>query len=107
MPDLFYDTEDPRGYKVFLYDKLYNNHIRDRHVEASVECVLGVIENPDFIVQDIDYSDRQNYYTFGVVDADPNCYLKVCVQINGDIRKIVTAFRTDGPKLKEQVIWQQ
>lgn len=106
MPDLSYNTQDPRGYKIHLYDKTYDKHIKERHVEASVECILGVIENPDFIVQDIDYPNRENYYARGVIEDAPNSYLKVCVQFDSDIRKIVTAFETDRPKLKEQVIWQ-
>lgn len=102
-----YKTTDPNGITVFLYDERFNKHIKNRHPEASVHCILETIENADLITQDISNPTGENYYYLGANADTPEIYMKVCVNVKGDIREVVTAFEADIPKPKEPVLWQR
>jgi hypothetical protein len=105
MPIYLFDTVDPRKCVIKLDQDVFAYHIAKRHTMINVEHIERTVECPDFIVQDIANSKRENYYLRGLFEKYPQLFVKVCVENRGAYGEVITAFTTSSPKSQEVVIW--
>lgn len=106
---------DPYGRLVFGAERRWAEHVDGRHpeVDRHVRAVIDAVADPDEIRHDVDRSNRESYYRFGVL-PDPHraAFLKVCVDFGPEgplgwdaVGAIVTAYRVATPKRGEAVKW--
>ena len=107
MNSLLFSVYDPRLQNVILHRSRYINHIQGRHLFVTIDAIRETIEDPDFIANDINSNFVENYYAQGMMENDPDAYLKVCVLFKGGQGRVITAFGVDRPKLSEEILWQK
>ena len=108
MFNLLFHTFDPRYIEVILHQSRYINHILPNHTLIDVDAIRDVIEDPDFITQDVRSQDVENYYRQEVMVEYPEYYVKVCVLFKPAHQgRVITAFVVDWPKPEEELIWQK
>jgi len=98
-----FEAKDPRGRTVACSEDCWHNHILKarRWMKGYVERVRDTIENPDIIMQDADYKDRESYYRL-----DNQNYIKVVVVFDSNASGIVkTAYVSDSIKNREVIVW--
>ena len=98
---------DPRRNNVVMYENRYQSHIASRHPGIEVGHIRVVIEDPDVITDDENDSLAENYYKQGVMADAPNYFLKVCVRVDSDRGKVITAYEVDRPKPTERIAWKR
>lgn len=106
---LFSDIKDPRGYRISCTEDQWYHHILKRHPEMTgfETEVIKTIQSPSLpICQDIDYNDRNVYYSLYRKVGTQNYYVKVIVKVNHDALEgdVVTAFKTLNIKPGERMI---
>lgn len=107
MDGILFSIYDPRLQNVILHRTRYLNHIQVRHLFVTIDVIRETIEDPDYIAQDVNSDFIENYYAQGMLEIDPDAYLKVCVLFRGDQGRVLTAFGVDRPKVTEEIIWQK
>lgn len=98
---------DPRHNNVVLHEKRYWDHIVDRHPGIEIEHIRIVIEDPDVITDDENDHLVENYYRQRVMHDAPEYFLKVCVRLESDKGRVITAFLVDRPKPTERISWKR
>lgn len=101
------NSTDPRGESIVLSQARYESHIRHRHETATVAAIQQTVESPDMITRDVDFPTRDNYYVQGADGLFPKGYLKVCVQFDSEVGRVITAITVDRPKPTEEVLWRR
>jgi len=106
---IHFETTDPRGIRIVCLEKTWYEHILvEREFDDWVDGddwesdVIIALNDPRMIVQDVDYSERQNYYR---EPGNHNRFMKVCVEFIDGIGNVVTAFEPYSQKKGEQCIW--
>ena len=82
-------------------------HIQLRHLFVDVDSIRETVEDPDFIATDVSSGSVENYYAQGLVENDPESYLKVSVLFIDEVGRVITAFGVDRPKITEEILWQK
>lgn len=73
-----------------------------------MESIRRTIVRPDFIVQDADFSERQDFYRRGAHRGLPRDYIKVVVEFeSSDLGTVITAYPVDRRKPTEDVLWRR
>lgn len=103
MAELF-TSIDPRGRKVKCSEERWNNHIVNAKpfMGSQLDNVKKAIIEPDCIVRDVDYNNRECYYK---LMPKRETYMKVVVEFKNNFGTVITAFRTGTVKKGERVIW--
>ena len=74
---------------------------------VSVDIIREGIENPDFIAQDTKSDFIENYYTLGILENEPDAFLKICVLFKEGYGRVITAFDVGHLKRTEEILWQK
>lgn len=107
MNPLLFSVYDPQLRNVILHRSRYNSHIQGRHLFITVDAIRATIETPDFIANDVNTDFVENYYAQGMIENDPDAFLKVCVLFKHEQGRVLTAFGVDRPKWSEEILWQK
>ena len=73
----------------------------------TIDSIRETVENPDFIANDVNSDFIENYYAQGMMENDPDAFLKVCVLFRREQGRVLTAFGVDRPKITEEILWQK
>lgn len=99
---------DPRGIRIVCTEECWHRHIvgPKPRMAGKQQIVIEAIEHPihDFIFQDNDYENRENYYGYF---PGRKLFMKAVAEFPEDHSEgtIITAFPTDGLKSGEKPIW--
>lgn len=97
---------DPRDNNVVMYEDRYRGHIVTGHPGIEIDHIRETIEHPDFITDDETKHLIEIYYKRGVVSFAANDYLKVCVLVDSDKGKVITAYLVGHLKPTERISWK-
>ena len=105
MPDIFVVT-DPRGRRIVCTQGRWHGHIILKHpfLIGWRKKLPKAIEEPDVILKDADFVDREVYY-FLTHSLMRKKYIKVVVRFNNNDGEVVTVFFADKPKTGEILLW--
>ncbi len=111
---MIFQCRDRWGRAIILTERCWTEHIllRRPYFKDHIERVRDTITDPAFVVRDVDYPGRENYYRpsslpypFGGV------LIKVVVEFQGHegssrpVGMVVTVYLTDRKKPGEEQIW--
>ena len=103
-----FEAVDPRQRRITCRDGDWAQHVVAHHPEtAGWQChAQQTIEDPDTILQDRDFPDRQIYYRIGMLPGKYARFdLKVVVKFEGPNGVLLTAYPVKKWKQEGDIVW--
>lgn len=95
--------------EIIISQRQWMGHVLLQHPElmGQEEALVATPTNPEFVMRDTAFADRENFYRSGVLrPPHPNLYLKVVVEFrHTGAGEVVTAFPLFRIKRNEVQKW--